>query len=177
MLPSFCKQRRSSISLALSHSRVWPSPAHFSSRINAGFSSNPSRLADQIADNISLTNMTNKQYFQRLLGEKIISWGFPILLLLGVTSAVGSSKAIEEKGPGVLKALMRKEYLKIEKLNDKLDSYAHSFRKAEFGPVAAAYAGSLKSEKVSQVFGNHVFSHRNNSLFFLTCLILRPRQI
>ena len=73
---------------------------------------------------------------------------------MGIVSALGTNKMLSaEEAPSLLKEFTRKDYLKITKLNDQLDSYTRSFNKAEFGPLAAAFASKKKSEKVSQFLG------------------------
>ena len=116
--------------------------------------SNTKGIKDTLADNLSITNLTNKQYFQRVLGEKLISYSFPLLIFAGfITYVSGTAGADQQQAPGILKMLSRKDFLKIENLNDKLDSYSYSFKKAEFGPVAAAMSSIDKKNKVTQSLG------------------------
>ena len=66
------------------------------SRAQARFStvsqfSNTKGIKDTLADNLSITNLTNKQYFQRVLGEKMISYSFPLLVFAGIVSYVSGT--------------------------------------------------------------------------------------
>ena len=110
-------------------------------------------IKDTLADNLSITNLTNRQYFQRVFGEKLISYSFPLLIFAGIVSYVSGTSGAEQQASGVLKMALRKDFLKIENLNDKLDSYSYSFKKAEFGPVAAALSNSDKRNKVAKSLG------------------------
>ena len=115
--------------------------------------SNTKGIKDTLADNLSITNLTNTQYFQRVLGEKLISYSFPLLILAGILSYANGTAGTDQEASGILKMALRKDFLKIESLNEKLDSYSYSFKKAEFGPVVAALNNSENRNGVAKRLG------------------------
>ena len=94
------------------------------------------------------------------------SLGFPLIFLLGFISVVGTGLSLDnDKIQALLRHMKRKEFLKIERLDDKLDSYSHSFQKAEHGVLAAAFTSALKHNNVAECLGPKRLETMGRSVF------------
>jgi len=92
------------------------------------------------------------------LAETVIAWGIPlgglgILTVYTISATVKAGKSSSDGGSGFFgkrKADEPKEYLKIDRLNDRLESYQYSVDKAVFGK------GTARGTQLRQAFARRV---------------------
>ena len=99
--------------------------------------------------------MSNKDYFIRLIGEKLVKLSVPVLLLIGAykykdeLAAISASMPTKKTGSDI-------KYLKIQKLNDKLESFSDSFQEAELGKFQA-FIRKRERKLITQSLNQNVF--------------------